>query len=232
MATGTVCAPTKNWFGKLTNMRAPVPSHSGIYKLHLEYSSATIGSAEVIESVKLPDGLDRSEWIASQLCGIFEEVVQLVNVMLDVCTEDTCPRMNAGKYIHYAWADEHNPVARKVSAPEYMRTLLSYAEERLADRTVMPVDGSPFPPEFEPMVKTVCKRIFRVYAHTYLSHFQIIRDQGVEGHLNCNFKHFYYFVKEFGLCTEEDMQPLGQLIATFEENDRVNASKRASAAAA
>mmetsp|Transcript_75894 Transcript_75894/g.217262 ORF Transcript_75894/g.217262 Transcript_75894/m.217262 type:complete len:229 (-) Transcript_75894:263-949(-) len=221
MATDTVVS-NKGWLRALAMM--PIPPHSGIYKLHLQ-TKETIGSLSVRESVRLPTGLDRDEWIASQLCGIFEELEHLVNVMEDVCNEDTCPRMSAGKCVQYSWADERHTAPRALSAPEYMRTLIVYAEERLGDRKVVPIDGSAFPPEFMHMVKTLCKRFFRVYAHTYLSHFQVIQEQGAEGHLNCNFKHFLYFVLEFDLVGKQDMSPLAELIKMFLETDDRNRTK-------
>lgn len=209
-------AASKGWLREITGQS--IPPHSGIFKLHLQ-AQATLGTATVRESVKLPRGIDRNEWVASMMFSIMEEVVQLVSLMDGLCTEDTCARMTAGKYTSYSWADEKHPIPCQLSAPEYMRTLVAYAEARMADRSVVPIDGSPFPPEFEEMVRTLCKRFFRVYAHVYLSHFQLIHENGVEAHVNCLFKRFLYFVKEFNLVSAQDMQPLAQLIANFIESD-------------
>lgn len=53
--------------------------------------------------------------------------------------------------------------------------------------------GVPFPPNFHDVVKTIFKRLFRVYAHTYHSHFQKIVSLKEEAHLNTCFKHFILF---------------------------------------
>jgi hypothetical protein len=53
--------------------------------------------------------------------------------------------------------------------------------------------GSPFPPNFKDVVKTIFKRLFRVYAHIYHSHFQKIVSLKEEAHLNTCFKHFILF---------------------------------------
>jgi hypothetical protein len=53
--------------------------------------------------------------------------------------------------------------------------------------------GTPFPPNFKEVVKTIFKRLFRVYAHTYHSHFQKIVSLKEEAHLNTCFKHFILF---------------------------------------
>ena len=53
--------------------------------------------------------------------------------------------------------------------------------------------GAPFPPNFKDVVKTIFKRLFRVYAHIYHSHFQKIVSLKEEAHLNTCFKHFILF---------------------------------------
>ncbi|KAL9996130.1 putative MOB kinase activator family [Helianthus debilis subsp. tardiflorus] len=51
----------------------------------------------------------------------------------------------------------------------------------------------PFPSNFQDVVKTIFKRLFRVYAHIYHSHFQMIMSLKEEAHLNTYFKHFVLF---------------------------------------
>ena len=44
--------------------------------------------------------------------------------------------------------------------------------------------------------KTIFKRLFRVYAHMYHSHFRVFTALGCEAHLNICFKRFAFFVIE------------------------------------
>ena len=53
----------------------------------------------------------------------------------------------------------------------------------------------PFPHNFVDVVKVVFKRLFRVYAHIYHSHFKHVCSLGEEAHLNTCFKHFMYFAQ-------------------------------------
>lgn len=53
--------------------------------------------------------------------------------------------------------------------------------------------GTPFPSNFQDVVKTIFKRLFRVYAHIYHSHFQKIVSLKEEAHLNTCFKHFVLY---------------------------------------
>jgi len=191
-----------------------IPKHTGIHKLHLEFK-ASIGTQEVVQSVKLPPGVDKNVWIASQVLGIFEEVSQIVSLLDGICTEECCPHMNAGKDVVYSWADEKNPQAVQLSAPCYMRTLLDYAYEQLSN---LPGEDEPFPTDFKGKMGTLLKRFFRVYAHAYLSHAAPIKLYEAEAHLNLRFKHFLALVTEFKLVAKRDMGPLAELIGNFQMN--------------
>eukprot|EP00443_Scrippsiella_acuminata_P095651 CAMPEP_0115559232 /NCGR_PEP_ID=MMETSP0271-20121206/99853_1 /TAXON_ID=71861 /ORGANISM="Scrippsiella trochoidea, Strain CCMP3099" /LENGTH=237 /DNA_ID=CAMNT_0002993283 /DNA_START=88 /DNA_END=801 /DNA_ORIENTATION=- len=216
MANSTTKLNSNGWFRGL--LGTSIPKHAGIYKLHLQ-AQATLETGDIRASVRLPVGVGRDEWIASQMIGISRETMQVINVLEDVCCEKMCPRMTAGEHVTYLWSDEKNPQPQVVSAPEYMKNLVLYTESKLSDRRLFPIDGSALPPEFINEVTTMCRRLFRVYAHAYLSHFQAFQDNEAEAHLNCYFKHFLYFVLEFGLVDRQDIQPLAELIKKFLTQD-------------
>jgi MOB kinase activator 1 len=64
-------------------------------------------------------------------------------------------------------------------------------------------------------VKTIFKRLFRIYAHIYYYHVKEIQELGVEAHLNTAFKHFYLFIREFDLVDPKEMEPLQHRIDTI-----------------
>ena len=64
-------------------------------------------------------------------------------------------------------------------------------------------------------MKTIFRRLFRVYAHIYYSHLRKIVANGKEKELNRCFKHLVLFVHEFHLMSPTDMEPLAELIATL-----------------
>jgi MOB kinase activator 1 len=84
-------------------------------------------------------------------------------------------------------------------------------------------------------VKNIFKRLFRVYAHIYHSHFPQVAALGEEAHLNTSFKHFIYLVcgsssklvsisadllpqvNEFQLIEKKELAPLDELIKTLVE---------------
>jgi hypothetical protein len=60
-------------------------------------------------------------------------------------------------------------------------------------------------------VKNIFKRLFRVYGHMYHSHVESIIALGAEAHLNTCFKHFMYFILEFGLVERKELEPLVEI---------------------
>ena len=72
--------------------------------------------------------------------------------------------------------------------------------------------GVEFPPDFKTVIIDIFRRLFRVYAHIYTTHFQVIVSLGEEAHLNTSFKHFILFVKEFNLIDQKELAPLADLI--------------------
>jgi MOB kinase activator 1 len=95
----------------------------------------------------------------------------------------------------------------------------------LNDESVFPLQlGTPFPKQFLNVVKTIFKRLFRIYAHIYHVHFAKIVSLGAEAHLNTCFKHFIYFVYEFKLIDQKELMPLKDLIDTLMQGKQSNTS--------
>ena len=69
----------------------------------------------------------------------------------------------------------------------------------------------------EKAVRTIFKRMFRVYAHMYDKHFKQFMDLGAETHLNTCFERFVYFLLEFSLVDEKELEPLKALIQRYKE---------------
>ncbi len=79
----------------------------------------------------------------------------------------------------------------------------------------------PFPANFKEITSQIFKRMFRIFAHIYISHIDRIRELDVEAHLNSSFKHFYFFVKEHHLVNMQDMAPLDNVIERIERKAKV-----------
>ncbi|PIA57359.1 hypothetical protein AQUCO_00600233v1 [Aquilegia coerulea] len=147
----------------------------------------------------------------------FNQVNLLYGTLTEFCTPENCPTMTAGPKYEYRWADGvqiKKPI--EVSAPKYVEYLMDWIEAQLDDESIFPQKlGAPFPPNFRDVVKTIFKRLFRVYAHIYHSHFQKIVSLKEEAHLNTCFKHFILFTCEFGLIDKKELAPLQELIESI-----------------
>ncbi|KAG2540139.1 hypothetical protein PVAP13_9NG534500 [Panicum virgatum] len=143
-------------------------------KRHID---ATLGSGNLREAVRLPIGEDLNEWLAVNTVDFFNQVNILYGTLMEFCTPATCPTMSAGPKYEYRWADGvkiKRPI--EVSAPKYVEYLMDWIEAQLDDENIFPQKlGAPFPSNFRDVVKTIFKRLFRVYAHIYHSHFQEFR---------------------------------------------------------
>ncbi|PAN04368.1 hypothetical protein PAHAL_1G062400 [Panicum hallii] len=117
----------------------------------------------------------------------------------------------------YRWADGvqiKKPI--EVSTPKYVEYLMDWIEGQLDDESIFPQKlGIPFPPNFKEIVKTIFKRLFRIYVHIHHSHFQKIVSLKEEAHLNTCFKHFILFTNEFGLIDKKELASLHELIESI-----------------
>ena len=90
---------------------------------------------------------------------------------------------------------------------------MTWVQDQLDDESLFPSRiGVPFPKNFVTIAKTMLKRLFRVYAHTYHQHFPHVVSLKEEAHLNTSFKHFIYFVQEFNLIDKRELAPMQELI--------------------
>ncbi|XXG51395.1 hypothetical protein AAC387_Pa02g5178 [Persea americana] len=185
-------------------------------QLH-RHITATLGSGNLREAVRLPLGEDPNEWLAVNTMDFFNQVNLLYGTITEFCTPVSCPTMTAGRRYEYRWADGikiKKPI--EVSAPKYVEYLMEWIECLLDDESIFPQKlGAPFPPCFREVVKTIFKRMFRVYAHIYHSHFQKIVHLKEEAHLNTCFKHFILFSREFQLIEKAELAPLHEFIESI-----------------
>ncbi|KAF7837935.1 MOB kinase activator-like 1A [Senna tora] len=193
---------------------APSGSKGAQLQKHID---ATLGSGNLREAVKLPPGEDINEWLAVNTVDFFNQVNILYGTLTEFCTANNCPTMTAGPKYEYRWADGvtiKKPI--EVSAPKYVEYLMDWIESQLDDETIFPQKlGAPFPHNFGEVVKTIFKRLFRVYAHIYHSHFQKIVSLKEEAHLNTCFKHFVLFTWEFRLIDKAELAPLQDLVESI-----------------
>ncbi|CAO3684197.1 unnamed protein product [Umbelopsis vinacea] len=164
---------------------------------------------------QLPAGETEQDWITINLLEFFQHIMALYATISSYCTSSTCPSMTAGANYEFFWAqDGKKPI--KVSAPHYTELLRSWIIGSLQNDQLVPEHpGEEFPKDFHKRISPIYKRLFRVYAHIYHSHFEQIQalDERLAFDLSC--KHFILFAKEFTLIDQNSLNPLSELITTY-----------------
>jgi MOB kinase activator 1 len=99
-----------------------------------------------------------------------------------------CPIMSAGPRYEYLWEDGvRYKRPTKLPAPEYVDALMNWTQGLLDDQAVFPNKiGVPFPRGFRDTIRTIFRRLFRVYAHLYSNHFDHVCALGIEGASGCS----------------------------------------------
>ncbi|ODV75287.1 Mob1p CYBJADRAFT_166042 [Cyberlindnera jadinii NRRL Y-1542] len=175
---------------------------------------STLGSGTALaQAVKLPRDENLNEWLAVHVVDFYNQINMLYGTITEFCSPSTCPRMIATTEYEYLWQDSNLSKPISVSAPRYVDCLMTWIQSLFDDDNIFPSKtNQPFPPQFQALVKTLMKRLFRIYAHIYCHHFNEIIDLGLNTLLNTSFKHFLLFADEFNLIAEKDYGPLQMLV--------------------
>ncbi|KAG0212733.1 MOB kinase activator 1B [Mortierella sp. GBA43] len=178
-----------------------------------------LGSGNLRVAVHLPEGEDVNEWLAVNTVDFFNQINMLYGTITEFCTPQDCPVMSAGPKYEYQWKDDGQKKPSRLSAPAYVDRLMSWVQDQLDNQDIFPRKiGVEFPSNFKTNVNDIFRRLFRVYAHIYTTHFSAITALGEEAHLNTSFKHFVLFTKEFDLIDQRELAPLADLIDTLLKN--------------
>lgn len=201
----------------------PVSSHRDIRS----YAEQTLGSENaLIQAVKLPQDEDLNEWLAVHVVDFYNQINMLYGAITEFCSPVTCPRMIATEEYEYLWQESNTSSSasgsslpkRPVSLPacEYIENLMNWIQNFFDNDNIFPSKiGAPFPLQFQALVKTIFKRLFRIYAHIYCHHFHEITELGLQSHLNTSLKHYILFSNEFNLISRKDYGPLEELVDTM-----------------
>ena len=95
------------WFssdsGKTFRPRQGHKPGSTMYKIH-QMAYQSLGSGDLREAVKVPEGIDMKEWVATKTIDMFDEVAMMHAMIAEYCTDSCCPTMSAGSKFEYLCA--------------------------------------------------------------------------------------------------------------------------------
>ncbi|RDA83626.1 hypothetical protein CP532_2840 [Ophiocordyceps camponoti-leonardi (nom. inval.)] len=193
-----------------------------------QYAEVTLGGGSLRKVVKLPEGEDENEWLAVNMVDFYNQINLLYGAITEFCSPQSCPEMkatdelNSGCRFEYLWQDSENyKRPTKMAAPAYIEQLMAWVQSNIDNESILPSKiGVPFPKSFPTLVRQIFKRMYRVYAHIYCHHYPVIRELGLEPHLNTSFKQYVLFIDEHGLASGRDYWgPLGDLVDSMLRSD-------------
>lgn len=172
-----------------------------------------MAGGDLRQLVKLPMQADRNDWLALNTIHFYKTCAAIFDSLRYMCTKETCPMMSAG-VTEYLWRDNHTFLRpTRICASDYIEFSLKEAMAVIENADIFPtVDEVAFPPCFMEKVREIFKRLFRMFAHLYYSHYESIKEKQTNKNLNSSFKHFIFFVLEFQLIDPESLAPLQKFI--------------------
>ncbi|GMR58361.1 hypothetical protein PMAYCL1PPCAC_33495, partial [Pristionchus mayeri] len=149
--------------------------------------------------VRLPDGVDQNEWMASHVIALFEHVNALRGSVSEMCTVATCPTMSYSGVSKLSWVDEKGK-KHAYSAAQYMDSALSQCEQKCDDAVLFPTKhGQPFPMQFPQSVASLTRLLWQCIGHLYERHWKHIESLNLVPQAALVFEHLARFSQEFSL---------------------------------
>ncbi|XP_074659876.1 MOB kinase activator 3B-like [Tubulanus polymorphus] len=204
-----------NFFGRDKTFRPKKRFEPGTlkYNLHKQATASLQSGIDLRKVVSLPPNENMNDWIAVHVVDFFNRINLIYGTVTEYCTEESCPTMCGGPKYEYHWCDGltyKKPTA--LPANKYIALLMDWAENQINNEDIFPVTlGVPFPRNYFPTCKKILTRLFRVFVHVYIHHFDRLVAIGAEAHINTCYKHFYYFVTEFNLVDKKELEPLREM---------------------
>lgn len=187
------------------------------YDLHKRANASLHSGIDLKQVVKLPSDEELNDWIAVHVVDFFNRINIIYGVVSEFCTDESCPTMSGGPKYEYHWCDGNAyKKPTKLTASKYISHLMDWVEKQINNEELFPVTvGVPFPKNYTATVRKILSRLYRVFVHIYIHHFDKLVGLGAEPHINTCYKHFYYFVSEFDLIEKRELEPLRQLTETL-----------------
>lgn len=184
------------------------------YELHKHAKASLHSGISLKDCVKLPPAEDLNDWVAVHLVDFFNRINLIYGTISESCTEESCPTMSGGPRYEYHWADgDKYKKPTSVPAQQYIALLMDWIEATINNEDIFPTTPDvPFPKIFSATAKKILTRLFRVFVHVYIHHFDKVQAIGAEAHVNQCFKHYYYFITEYNMIDRKELEPLKQMI--------------------
>ncbi|RKO97085.1 hypothetical protein CXG81DRAFT_9481 [Caulochytrium protostelioides] len=184
------------------------------------YVEAILVNGKLSKVVRLPRYVDQDEWLAANVFSFFHSVNRFYGAVTEYCTATTCPTMSGPDGTEYLWSDRHRKASR-VPAMQYIDFVMTWIQNQVEDEAVFPTKTAKFPKDFGSTVRAICKQMFRLFAHIYHAHFDVIVAVKAEAHVNTLFAHFMAFCLAFDLLDKKEYAPMAGFLHDLQELGRL-----------
>uniref|UniRef100_A0A915PKX0 Uncharacterized protein n=1 Tax=Setaria digitata TaxID=48799 RepID=A0A915PKX0_9BILA len=152
------------------------------YNLHKQAQATLHSGLDLKRAVRLPPNENFEDWLAVHTVDFFNRINLLYGIISDVCTAKSCPTMSGGPRYEYLWQDGISyKKPTRLPAPEYIFLLMDWIEIRINNETIFPSSTEvPFPRDFRQTCKKILTRLFRVFVHIYIHHFDRLSQLGAK----------------------------------------------------
>ncbi|KAI1701830.1 mob1/phocein family domain-containing protein [Ditylenchus destructor] len=197
------------------------------YHLHKQAQATLHSGVDLRQAVRLPPGDNLDDWLAVHTVDFFNRINLLYGILADVCDAESCPTMSGGAKYEYLWQDNTEKYKKptRLPAKDYMFLLMEWIEARINNEEIFPSNPNvPFPSDFRQTCKKILSRLFRIFVHIYIHHFDRLVQIGAEPHANTLYKHFHFFVTEHNMVTTRELDALKNLTERLihKENSQSN----------
>jgi MOB kinase activator 1 len=162
-----------------------------------------------MEAVMLPDLERRNAWIVHNARDFVNEVDLLYSVVAaDGRARFTAPGEGFPPRFEYRWKEGAKGRATRCSSAEYVDRTLAWVVREIDGAA--PPDGGAVAADCAARMCGVFKRMLRVFAIMFASHFDGLRRFDAEAHFNTSLKRFVLFALEFDLVEAREYRALGE----------------------
>ncbi|CAC35811.1 Mps one binder kinase activator-like 2 [Caenorhabditis elegans] len=172
----------------------------------------SIDGNTVAKITSLPEGIEKREWIAHNVLGLFEHVNALCGTLSEVCTQQSCPHMSFPGTSKAIYTDERGK--RQVyPAVQYIDCVITQCESMSRQEEIFPTKyGNKFNGNFEPAVKKMLSHLFHCMGHMYLKHWDVLGALQLRPQCAIVFAHIAELGRTFSLLDAKDQEQVDECV--------------------
>lgn len=172
----------------------------------------SIDANTVTKITNLPVGIEKREWIAHNVLGLFEHVNALCGTLTEVCTQQSCPNMSFPGTSKAIYQDERGK--RQVyPAMQYIDCVITQCETMSRQEEIFPTKyGNKFNDNFEPAVKKMLRHLFHCMGHMYLKHWDVLGALQLRPQCAMVFAHIAELGRIFNLLDAKDQEQVDDCV--------------------